>query len=1267
MASRKDNLKALMTNARTRVIIIFTSVILLLGLVIGYYKFFSNTAQVPSGSSVTNTPGGISSTPGALNQTAEYARLQSAQNEQNAQRALQKGTSSIPTLIDLKSIGDGVETIGPQGGTGGLGFSALSQLGQGSQKPLWLQNLSASNCSADSLSQAVANGAAIADLRNNNCSCEALKNYGFKLNQLIRGCECAQLKNLGFTAIDFNGIGYTASQLKMCGFSACETKAAGYTASQMKNGGYSDGELSGAGFTPEQIASASGLPSTVSADAVKQAGCSPDKLTALRQQGVSAAAIRRISGCDVTQLKAAGFSAPDLKDAGFTAADLKGAGFSADDLKKAGFDPTQLLNAGYTPSDLAQAGFSNDELQPALSGLPDGVSPYDVQSAGCDTSAIAKERAAGVSALAIARIAGCSLDALKAGGFPESDLLGASLPTVSGGPCELDKFKVANCDVASIQQLKATGTSAAKIQALNHCSAQQLKTAGYPVADLLAIGLSPEDLLAAGFTANDINSAYAKISQTLNIPDGVIISSGCDPLKLGLMKRSGVPISRIQNLNKCQVSDYLEACFSPGQLLSVGFTAADLTQAGYAATQITSAQNTLKGVKDTSDNAIKQAACNPTQIQALRDLGVTAARVESLNHCNASALKSANYCIADLLSAGFSPQELTAIGVTQQDIQTGQNQLAGLESDQCISSSDTSDSAIKNAGCDPNKLAVLEKNGVSAQRIIAINNCSPKDLKQAGFSAQNLLAAGVPASDLANSGFSPDELAAANKKLMDALADGKSNGCTLQAAQEAKNAGLSVVQIRKSLGCTASNLLAAGFSPKDLKNGGFTVGELAKNGIGVPQLLAAGFAPSDLKSAGFSANDLKSAGVSPADLLSAGFKPDELLASGLTSKDLLNAGMTPADLKKLGYDASALKNAGLTPSQLKAAGYDTNALKQAGFSDDDLQAAGINPKDDALAQLTNLSAPKPNQPPSSIADIPNITVPTQPNPQEANLQNLNTALQEQKKMQAAMKFQQKIQQKSSLLNSYATQLINEWKQFTAQVYVAGDEKKKANLQALGAPGPVVGESMHPESEDSLGQQSDIFVKTGDVLFAVIDTSINSDEPGPILATIVTGPLKGSKLIGSFNLPSRAGKMIITFTTLSVPGINKTQGVSAYAIDPNTGRTALASSTNYHYLERYGSLFASTFLEGFGNAFQSADTTITIGGVGGATNTTVQNGIGRSLTSNAVIGLATLGKAWGQQAQQNMAIPTTVQVCAGTPIGVLFLQDVTIDPNQSKQG
>lgn len=91
--------------------------------------------------------------------------------------------------------------------------------------------------------------------------------------------------------------------------------------------------------------------------------------------------------------------------------------------------------------------------------------------------------------------------------------------------------------------------------------------------------------------------------------------------------------------------------------------------------------------------------------------------------------------------------------------------------------------------------------------------------------------------------------------------------------------------------------------------------------------------------------------------------------------------------------------------------------------------------------------------------------------------------------------------------------------------------------------------------------------------------------------------------------------------------------------------------------RYGSLFASSFLQGFGNAFQSANTTITIGGTGGGNNITVSNGIGRSALENAVIGLAQVGQNWSQQAQILFNTPTTVEVYSGTGIGILFTQDV----------
>ncbi len=98
MASRKENLKSLFSNTRTRVIIIFTFVLLLLAVVIGYIRLHNSGGDALS-SEVTNAPGGIQSIPGVLDPTAQYAHLQQQQNIEQAQAAEQSGGSAIPTII----------------------------------------------------------------------------------------------------------------------------------------------------------------------------------------------------------------------------------------------------------------------------------------------------------------------------------------------------------------------------------------------------------------------------------------------------------------------------------------------------------------------------------------------------------------------------------------------------------------------------------------------------------------------------------------------------------------------------------------------------------------------------------------------------------------------------------------------------------------------------------------------------------------------------------------------------------------------------------------------------------------------------------------------------------------------------------------------------------------------------------------------------------------------------------------------------------------
>jgi intracellular multiplication protein IcmE len=955
MAGRKENLKSLFTNTRSRVIIIFTAILIILAVVIGYFKLRSAVGGPEATANLSQAPGSIQSIPGVLDPTAQYAKLQEEQNVNQALSAAKTGGSAIPTIIRTQALGEGVGVIGSKEGQTGVGFATLAREEEGTQRSLWIQNLQNNGCSKSVVAQVVGQGAQLADLKA-ACSCIQLKDNGYSLQDLNQVCPCKELKAAGFNARQLKDIGYTADRLRECGFSACELRAAGFTAQEMKDAGFSEGELRGAGYTEDEINRASGLPEGITAADVLKSGCSVDALTKLRKQGVSASAIRRISGCSAEQLKAAGYTAKELKEAGFSAADLKRAGFTPEELKAAGYSARDLLNAGFSPEDLAKAGYTAAQIREGEGQLPPGFTPDEIKIAGCDPDSLRRAREAGVSALSIKQHAGCSAQALKAAGFSDADLANA------------------------------------------------------------------------GFTAQEISAA--------------------GPL---------------------------------------------------------------------TDAQIKAAGCDPDQLKKLFAAGVSAKKIKELNGCSAEALKNAGY--------------------------------------------------------------------------------DPKSLLDAGYTPEQLLAAGFSAKDIENAGTRPADI----------LAAGRISNCSVESLKKARAAGVSAATIKKTLGCSAKALKDAGYTAKELKDAGFTAAEL-KN---------AGFSAKDLKNAGFSAKELKDAGFSAKDLKDAGF----------TAADLKNAGFSAKDLKELGYTQADLKSAGFSPSDLEAAGY----------------AA-------AKSQVAGLEAPKAQQGAFNV-----VAVPAQPKGVtaiSAQSQQLQAILSRQNQQMAEQKYQQKIQQKTSDMLSMANQLISEWKTVQTQTYTAGQEDKSGAtvtevVAGPGAPPPGPGGPLNASA----------IIKTGDVLFAVLDTSVNSDEPGPILATIVTGKLRGTKLIGSFNLPSNANKMVITFNTMSIPGAPKTTSISAFAIDPNTARTALSSRTNHHYLMRYGSLFASSFLEGFGNAFQSANTTVTIGGTGGGNNVTVSNGVGRSTLENAVIGLATVGKAWGQQAQQLFNTPTTVEVYAGTPLGILFTQDV----------
>lgn len=1166
MASKKDNIKALFSNARSRVIIIITFTLMLMMVIFGMVNFFYKTSiQSNSGASVASAPSSIQSVPGVLNQNAIYANLQETQNIQQAEAAAKSGNSSIPTIITTQAFGDGVNMIGPQDGSGGVGFQTLArdQFG-GMKKDLYYSTLKQGNCSALSIKQVKTAGAKIADIRK-VCSCAQLQVNGYKLDELKSVCACKELKKLGFTALDMKNNGYSAKDLYFCGYSACEEKSAGFTVQDLKDAGFSDGELLGAGFSPLDIKRASGIPDGMSLKDIQVTGCDAQKLKNLRQAGVPANVIRRISGCGPQDLIKAGYTLHDLKTAGFSAAELKAAGFSPQDMTQAGYSPRDLLNAGFLPKDLTFAGFSAEQIADAEKILPPGITAENIKTTGCDPAALKRELNAGVSAYLI--------------------------------------HKNAACDVASLQK------------------------AGFSVAEINRAGFTPAELAQAQVT------------------DAAVLAAGCDPAKIATLKNQGLSVARIHRLTTCSAAVLKAAGFSAEDLADAGFTKQQMTDAGFNAQEIADA---LAG-NSAADKAIKAQGCDPAKLTQLQKQGVSAAKIHRLNGCSAALLKAAGFVLSDLADSGFSPKDLLAAGFSPEAV----NQMI-----------QGSDAVIKAAGCDVNKLIQLQAQGYTAAKIRATSACTLDALKAAGFSVKSLADAGFTPAELLKAGFTPVQLNQAGLNPNAVIAAGRINNCSPDSLIAAQKMGVSPEVIRQTLGCSASALKAAGYTALQLKNAGFTPAELRHAGFDPLALKNAGFSPSEIGAAGFTIQELKAAGYTAKQLKEAGFTAAELKAVGFAANQLKDAGFNAEQLKEVGFSAAELKNAGFSAKQLKRAGFNAAALKDAGFSNGVLEALGMDPNALGTQQQSTVQ----NQDPSTMPALPIMsnggvpsslnTIPSISSNQDskkidiaANNKQLNAILKQQAKQIAAQKYQQKVQQRSNAMLAAANQGMQSWKVKASQSFVGGSQQTAA--------ASAMGQAAAAAAATAAANQK-AAIKTGDIMFAVIDTAVNSDEPGPILATIVSGTFEGAKLIGSFHLANNANKMTINFNTLTIPGAEKSTSIQAFAIDPNTARTALASETNHHYLSRYGSLFASTFMQGFGAAFQSANTTVSVGsGSSGGSTTTVQNGIGRSSLDNAVIAMGTVGQSFGQQAALGFSRPTTVQVYSGTGVGVLFTQNVVI--------
>ncbi len=203
------------------------------------------------------------------------------------------------------------------------------------------------------------------------------------------------------------------------------------------------------------------------------------------------------------------------------------------------------------------------------------------------------------------------------------------------------------------------------------------------------------------------------------------------------------------------------------------------------------------------------------------------------------------------------------------------------------------------------------------------------------------------------------------------------------------------------------------------------------------------------------------------------------------------------------------------------------------------------------------------------------------------------------------------------------------------------EKEKLKQQELGED--------NDEFEEDIVEE--IIIPAGTIEYGQLLIEANTDAEGPVLAQIASGPLRGSRLLGTFEEDNEL--ITLNFDTIVIDGVS--HDVTAVALDPNTTLSGMATDVDHHYFTRIVLPMAAAFVEGAAGAIaDSGRTTITVDG-GAAVESTAETDTKEEIAS----GIDEAGQELSDILDEELDdIEVTVVIAAGTPIGILFVEAVT---------
>nr|WP_228857641.1 DotG/IcmE/VirB10 family protein [Pseudomonas syringae]QOQ33365.1 hypothetical protein [Pseudomonas syringae pv. actinidiae] len=188
--------------------------------------------------------------------------------------------------------------------------------------------------------------------------------------------------------------------------------------------------------------------------------------------------------------------------------------------------------------------------------------------------------------------------------------------------------------------------------------------------------------------------------------------------------------------------------------------------------------------------------------------------------------------------------------------------------------------------------------------------------------------------------------------------------------------------------------------------------------------------------------------------------------------------------------------------------------------------------------------------------------------------------------------------------------------------------------------PTVGDKRRP-----------LLVKTGNIMYATLDSEINTDDGGDVLATVRGGKWNGSKVIGK--IEQGANNIRARFTILAPQDGRQTMRINAIALREEDAKQGIADDIDSHLTERYFALGAASLLQGYGRAYQQTAGTTVISPSGVVAQTTTEPSTKQVIGSS----VGELGSSVASEVRRGFNRPTTYSTPANKGFGLFFMQDV----------